>query len=215
MEGARIGDFVRIVLLYHYGGVYLDGDVVTCHDLDDLVKHPGLASFPMVFPTHAQIVNCVMSGPPKHYVFEIALEIMKENKELATMHILEATGPALVAAAVDVYLEVTKAECPVRLMSGDVFPEPPNGSDYFECGNIRLGAVMRGGRESSRGLGTLKTLGLVHLHWRSWMNEDHKLRQTECNTNYDLIDDFLDFTCKKSKEIDSRNWSDCGEEQDE
>ena len=43
---AKMADFIRIVLLYLYGGVYFDADVLACGSLDFMVDKPGVVSFP-------------------------------------------------------------------------------------------------------------------------------------------------------------------------
>ena len=50
---AFITDYVRLKVLYDYGGVYMDTDVEVCKPLDDLLSYNGVSGFesPSAIPT--------------------------------------------------------------------------------------------------------------------------------------------------------------------
>lgn len=209
--GARIGDFVRILLLHHYGGVYLDGDMIPCWDLTSLTNKAGVATFPLVNARAGQVLNSVMSGPARHPIWYIALDIMRNNPNLGTDHILHATGPALIANAVDRYFEMTKTPVIVPMAQDIGLPEPPPGEIWLQSGLVRFGAVERRMGPQTRGLGTTMKLGLVHLHWRTWITRGRvNSKYSDCDTNLDLIEIYLDHSCKHCEEYDNKRWSDCG-----
>lgn len=211
-RGARIGDFARLLILYHYGGVYLDGDMIPCHDLTELISEPGVASFPQINSYRKQILNSSMSSPPGHKVFWIALEIIRNMENFKEEHIMWATGPGLLAKAVNEYWVVTKTPAPLSFEDQEEVPEPPEGSKWVRAGDIRLGAVDYDGRGvwHPRGGATRSTLGLLHLHWRSWVNAK-QFKKSVCDDDLDLIEAFLDHSCRKVERLDSVHWSNCGD----
>eukprot|EP00586_Coscinodiscus_wailesii_P008843 CAMPEP_0172521652 /NCGR_PEP_ID=MMETSP1066-20121228/292703_1 /TAXON_ID=671091 /ORGANISM="Coscinodiscus wailesii, Strain CCMP2513" /LENGTH=182 /DNA_ID=CAMNT_0013304597 /DNA_START=218 /DNA_END=765 /DNA_ORIENTATION=- len=92
-KAARMVDFLRVIVLYHYGGIYLDSDMVTCGDLSELTNTPGIVSFPVVEWKNNKVINAVMAGPPQHLLFKTAIAMRYKNEEdLVNEHIFVATG---------------------------------------------------------------------------------------------------------------------------
>lgn len=213
-KGARVGDFGRMVILYHYGGIYLDGDMVSCRDLSELVDRPGYASFPLINAPQGQVLNSIMSGPPRHPVFGIAVQSMKsKGGEIVEGSILGKTGPIMLGMAIDEYFRVTKLPAAITVREKNWLLPSPDGSKWLESGFVRFGAVMREGIEHTRGLGTLGVLGFVHLHWRTWVTHGAGVasKYSKCDKDLDLIKPFLDFSCWKVEERDNAKWSQCGD----
>jgi len=212
-KGARIGDFVRLLLIYHYGGVYLDSDMVTCKDLTPLLGPPGVATFPLVNSVAGGIVNAVFAGPPRHIVFRMALEMQSNNKKLHTQAIIRATGPKQLGDALDAYFEKTHTPRIVKFVEKEQLPEPENDSMWIQSGLIRFGATEGSGIARVRGMGTLGPLGLIHFHFGSWVKDgprvDHK--ESQCDSDTDLIEPFLDHACSVGEKYYNRKWSDCGD----
>eukprot|EP00586_Coscinodiscus_wailesii_P004494 CAMPEP_0172487770 /NCGR_PEP_ID=MMETSP1066-20121228/16989_1 /TAXON_ID=671091 /ORGANISM="Coscinodiscus wailesii, Strain CCMP2513" /LENGTH=355 /DNA_ID=CAMNT_0013254585 /DNA_START=51 /DNA_END=1118 /DNA_ORIENTATION=- len=209
-KGVRISNFARLLLLYHYGGIYLDGDMVICQDLTELVEEPGIATFPQVQSIHGHIYNSVMSAPPRHRVFEIALNELSIDDNLLSRHIIAATGSELIARSVDKYFEVTETT-PIALISKrEELPMSKDESKWVQSGLIRFGVVhRRKGQDHTRGAGTIKTLGLVHLHWKSW-RKDYIGKHSNCETDLDLIEPFLDLACMNVEQRGHLDWYECG-----
>jgi len=173
-RGARIGDFARMLLLHHYGGIYLDADMIPCYGLDELTKDAGVATFPIINPKAGQVLNAIMSGPAQHPVFWIALSRMRQDKEIAGGSILGKTGPIMLAFAIDEYWDLSKTRPIVRVRDKGNLPEPEDGGIWLKSGLIKFGAAGRG-EPHTRGMGTLGHIGMIHLHWRTWVSKGNGL----------------------------------------
>lgn len=211
-KGARVGDYVRLLLIYHYGGIYLDSDMVVCKDLSPITDAPGVATFPLVNSLVGGVVNAVFAGPPHHIVFRYALQQMSTNGKLDTQAIIRATGPKQLGDTLDTYFEDTGTKPIVKFSEHQPLPEPEDGGMWLYSGAVRLGAVEGNGSVRVRGLGTLGPLGLIHFHFGSWVEDgprvDHK--HSKCDTQLDLIEPFLREACAIGEVHYNRRWSDCG-----
>jgi len=207
---------VRILLIYHYGGVYLDSDMVACKDLSELVgAETGVATFPLVNSVAGGIVNAVFAGPRHHLVFRFALQLMSQNKKLATQAIIRATGPKQLGDSLDMYFKKTATPALVNFKEKDELPAAEEGSMWVQSGLIRFGAVPGGGYAKVLGLGTLGPLGLIHFHFGSWVTEGPRTiyKHSKCEEDLDLIESFLDHACSIGETSYNRRWSDCGDEE--
>lgn len=70
---AFVSDYIRLKVLFEYGGIYLDTDVELLRPLDILLDDRAFFGFES--PT--QIATCVMGAVPKHPVIKELLDIYK------------------------------------------------------------------------------------------------------------------------------------------
>ena len=86
-------DAVRYFLLYHFGGVYLDMDVITLKPLDELLLHDGPVFGYQLrnWDDPGSIANAIMLSPSKHPFFTALITGLKETSHL---EVLQATGPS-------------------------------------------------------------------------------------------------------------------------
>ena len=94
--GAAKGDFIRMIALYLYGGVYLDLDASIKIDLDQFIQ-PNNEYIFLYDANKCQITNWCMMNIQKHIIIKKIIDEMVnrilENKEI---NILIITGPYLV-----------------------------------------------------------------------------------------------------------------------
>ena len=102
----RISNFVRLVALHAFGGVYLDLDVLPCAGLDELVTaESGVASFPYTDPGTGYVWNGAISSPPVHRVIGLALQNINENLRSHSGHVDEMTGSGPIVKGLQLYRE--------------------------------------------------------------------------------------------------------------
>lgn len=98
---AQKADLARYVILYVFGGVYLDMDMVCFKNLKTLLHHPVFVTKP---PLVKSIQNCVIGIVPNHILMEIALRLCVER--IDDKSILRSTGPAMLYDAIKEYGDV-------------------------------------------------------------------------------------------------------------
>lgn len=118
-------DAGRYMILYIYGGLYLDMDYeVLCnfqHRLDP--KRPNIVESP--FPNVENVQNSLMASPPRHPFW---LEVLREMASCSTIFhhsVLDATGPRML----DRVLSQTK-QGTIRILPMTQFNPPPVGDIY-------------------------------------------------------------------------------------
>mmetsp|Transcript_5304 Transcript_5304/g.8202 ORF Transcript_5304/g.8202 Transcript_5304/m.8202 type:complete len:344 (-) Transcript_5304:138-1169(-) len=204
-RNARMADYLRLVLMYHFGGVYLDVDILPCHGLGSMTESADTVSFPYVNARAGEIVNCAISAPPKHPVIQLAIEnIFAKGSDISEAPFLKAAGPQYVSVVVDEYFESKGISFP-KISKKEAVPFPfTENSVWTTAGNVRFADFGVAA--------TQQTLGLVHLHMGSWF----RVRNIPaCETNPDLIPAFLDRVCGTGGEkvfADAR-FSMCGAEE--
>jgi len=105
---ARMANFMRPLIIYTMGGVYLDADMVPCDGVDYLVDMPGVVSIPFKNqgPGDFEVNAAAMSAPPHHRLMELALEYFKGlGSEIGTLNNLDAAGPKAFAIIADRYFK--------------------------------------------------------------------------------------------------------------
>jgi uncharacterized ubiquitin-like protein YukD len=107
--GVQKADIARIVILYHYGGIYFDLDIMCLKPLKTLLNyesdHVYVALEPSeqtkkVFNKDNLLCNAFIAAPPKHALFKQALEEIKTLYKThgdAIYNIFNAFGADLVA----------------------------------------------------------------------------------------------------------------------
>jgi FkbM family methyltransferase len=95
-------DAVRYLLLYKYGGVYMDLDFACVRDLETipLRGQPGQATLIMQRKSvhdHEAVSNAFMAAPPAHPFFKHVIGALKASAH--HKHVLDATGPRFITRA--------------------------------------------------------------------------------------------------------------------
>jgi len=203
--GARKGDFLRVVLLHEFGGIYIDTDMIPCGGLDFLIGGPGVASFPRVLRKVKAINNAVMSAPPKHPVLAHALEMWKKMGErIGADGLLDKTGPQFIALVVDDFLASKNIKFP-SISRGELLPY----SDGLDPDDFWINVTsMRLGRK----VGALPkhvdvSHGLIDLHFGTWFSDKFGY----CESHVDMIDPFLDGICTPPVSVNAA-FRQCGAE---
>jgi len=203
---ARMADFLRLVVVYHFGGVYLDIDMIPCNGLDFMVDTPGVVSFPSLNERAGEVVNCAISAPPRHELLGLALHnIFVKGSEVAN-GFLDAAGPYFISTVVDEYLARKGEKFPsIAKKEAVPFPFDPN-SLWTTVSDVRFADSM--GR-----LETKLESALIHLHFGSWFpdtEEYNKDKSKTCEENYELIPPFLDGVCTAQPMDVFAKFRDCG-----
>jgi len=197
---ARRADFIRVIIMYAMGGVYLDADFIMCDGVDFMVDTPGTVSFPFKteIPASRELSNAIMAAPSHHRLFELALEtFIMEGPKIGSKPILHAVGPSMIAKITDQYFKEIGVELASMYDGYSPFSaQPVEGvivvtSDYWKA---RVADVRFAPYPASK--------GLYHVAFRSWFPEK-KLREKKmkvlCFDNAELISPFLDNFCKVDK----------------
>ena len=95
-------DAVRYFWLYHYGGVYLDLDMVCIKAFDPLLK-TGKAIFGyQLEDVHGDgaVANAFMASPPRHPLFRILIDTLHTVQDEI---VVKATGPTFLTDSIDRY----------------------------------------------------------------------------------------------------------------
>ena len=89
-------DAIRYLLLYHYGGVYMDLDFACVRSLDavPLRQRKGLATLILQRKSakdYEAVSNAFMAAPPRHPFFKFVVDSLPGSAN--ARHVLDATGP--------------------------------------------------------------------------------------------------------------------------
>ena len=204
---AKMADFIRIVLLYSYGGVYFDADVIACGSLDFMVDTPGVVSFPFHPHQTNEVAQGMMSAPPHHPLIKLALQAMiLQGPAIATNHILDATGPGLMGKVTDAYFKKIGINLP------PVRGKPYRGNDVIEGKILKDNSIYDMIIADVR-FGDLRLfqLNVYHFAFKSWIpgQEDH----ARCFDEPKMIEPFFDYFCAHPnyRDVVTRNFHElCG-----
>lgn len=126
-------DIVAYELVYQFGGVYLNCDVLPLKPLDDLLNYE--AFFGLEDDIH--LCNAVMGAKPEHpLLFDVIKGLRKNMHTYKDVGMEKATGPQYltkVYSSGDYEVEVLPQSAFYPLHHGSI----PHGSDYSDVG-IRL-----------------------------------------------------------------------------
>jgi mannosyltransferase OCH1-like enzyme len=84
--GVQKADMIRLILLYHYGGIYIDMDILCLKSMESLIDFESnnvyLAMEPMeqtkkLYDNENVLCNAFIAGPAKHPFFKAALDEIK------------------------------------------------------------------------------------------------------------------------------------------
>lgn len=187
-------DFVRDLVMWALGGVYLDADFIACNNVDFMVDAPGVISFPIMPQGTQGISSAAMSAPPHHRLFEILLEKYIDLVDSIDVNMAITIGETqyILAEAADEYfkeigeeadfmdkLVMPSAAEPVT-SDTNINEEGTNRNFQVTVADIRLRA------EISRH-------NLYHLNVKSWLLGQEM--KSICFDNPDLLIPFLEETC--------------------
>ena len=190
---AKMADFIRLVLLYSYGGVYFDADVIACGSLDFMVDTPGVVSFPFHPHETNEVSQGLMSAPPHHPLIKLALqEMIIQGPEIATNLILDATGPGMMGRVTDAYFKKHGIDIPpVRgkhyrdndVIEGKTFKD--NTFYDLKVADVQFGDLQK------------FPSNVYHFAFKSWIpgQETH----AKCFDEPKMIEPFFDYFCAHEK----------------
>jgi len=211
---AKMADFLRPLIMYVEGGVYLDTDMVPCDSLDYMVDEPGVISFPFLDGFDRQVNGAAMSSPPGHPLMKMALEaFIAQGEEISTMHNLYAAGPNRMAIITDDYLISIGMDLPPLFSTsvkreGDGYnpytdaPEVTHHGEFWtQIADIRFYWPTR----------NISELSTYHLHFRSWIERSRRdVEKSACFENIELIEGFVEWMCRPDVKRHNMRFDDCG-----
>lgn len=151
-------DAIRPMIMYVYGGIYCDMDMLCKKPINDLFYEKSDV-YLLRTPNAGIITNCCMASKPKSKFWLHVIELMKENITNPSslwvgkhMFVMNTTGPILLQSAYDSYPEKTMFKF---LPQSALFPEECNVCCPKPC--------------------TTKESYVVVLEGSSWCGEDTAL----------------------------------------
>jgi len=150
-------DFSKYIILYYYGGVYVDMDTICQQKLDNLLvkyKYGLILSKIDIYDNYKLINNGIIISEKYHDFFlylyyEIAKNLKKKIYENKDIYILNSTGPIVFSKAVLNYLLNSKKRN-IRILD----------SSYLEsCKMSEIGDCKRLGKY------------ITHIHKGSWQSK--------------------------------------------
>lgn len=215
-KGARRADFMRTLVMWTEGGVHLDADFIACGSLDFLVDAPGVVSFPHMAPQSHQVNGCVMSAPPNHRLFELALEnFIERGKGIIPLDNLNAAGPHAMANITDEYFkEIGVKLDPIFFVGDKLMPfeaEPIEGVIDIDNGGKK--SFWHATVADIRFRGVMRRKFLYHIGFRSWQGDEDKMK-SKCLDNPELLAPYLEQFCSQDlKRIGGPHFENCGNEE--
>lgn len=210
-KGAKRADFIRILAMWSMGGVHLDADFIPCKGLDFMIDTPGVVSFPVMPDRTNEVNGCLMSSPPHHRLFELALEtIIEFGPKITHMHNLEAAGPHVMAKITDTYFKEIGIEV------DPIFEGESTAMDTVKpiegVVNVDKEGYWRVTIGDIRFKGDTRDKFMYHLGARTWAAG--RELQAPCIEHPELIAPFLEEYCSRDlKYQDDPHFArDCGKE---
>jgi hypothetical protein len=102
--GAAKGDFIRYIVMYIYGGMYLDMDAYITTDMSEFLNY----DFVFIYDNSYNISQWFFMVSQKHYILKCVIDEMVERIHNNEQNIFLATGPTLVSDVVFGLLTDTK-----------------------------------------------------------------------------------------------------------
>lgn len=103
-EPIKKHDSARIIILYLFGGVYLDQDFIPVRKINPLMK-----SYEFIIgnedPSVFMPINAFIGSVKNHPLLKMLIQEMN-NPEIAKKFVLEATGPALLKKVMQKYVKI-------------------------------------------------------------------------------------------------------------
>lgn len=164
-------DVIRYLILYKYGGVYVDLDYECIESMDTYLENQSCC-FGLDPKEHAQslkkeyiISNAWMASEPEHPFFKHIIDTIKKNDDVDICefdkfdYVLETTGPYLITKLYDLYGQ----SCDVYLFPPQIIsPLSQNEILSYVSGRIREDEVEK----------KLKEAIALHYFYGSWYNDN-------------------------------------------
>lgn len=155
-------DFCKYIVLYHYGGVYVDMDTISEQPLDELLPLSDLTVSKLTIYKYLNIQlinNGVLLATRGHLFFNyLLLEIYynrrKKRYQTTDLYIMESTGPIAFTRAIIQYIE-----CTPNINNKNIRILHPAYFESYTLDNI----------------GNSKGLYITHIHNISWASSLFKL----------------------------------------
>lgn len=188
---AKMSDFMRALIMWSMGGIYLDDDVIFCESIEFLVEKPGMVSFPLLTDGNGEVNGSMLSAPPRHPLMKHTLEYLVElDSEITHRGNLYAGGSYVFGLAFDKYIKETGIDIPPLSVQNLLENKPIPGKITlntheffkFQIADLRFG-------------GNPKGVGVFHLEYRSW--QPQHTSKSGCIEKPELIQEFIHDFCAK------------------
>jgi len=207
---AKLADFLRPLIMYVEGGIYLDTDMVPCETMDYMVDDPDVVSFPHLRGNSDQVNGAIMSSRPGHPLMKFAMDsFVALGPDITWMHNLEAAGPRKMAFIVEQYLGSSGFDLPPLFSSNeyDPYTDAPEVTmrvnDWWgQIGDVRFGAQVHNGPPTT-----------YHLGAGSWINK-YEI-QNKCLEHPEVIRGFVDWMCEPDRRHHGIRYGHCSQYMEE
>lgn len=98
---AQKADLARYVILYIYGGIYLDADMVCHKSLRDFTHLDFFLTAPILSKHIKSMQNCVIGSTPYHPFMKLVLSECVKRRY--SKDIMSSTGPKMIYEAIQIY----------------------------------------------------------------------------------------------------------------
>jgi len=117
-------DAGRYMILYEYGGIYLDMDMEVLRNFYATLESDRVSLVESPFPNIEKVQNSLMASPPRHPFW---LEVLREISSTITVmrdSVLDCTGPRMLDRLLD------RNRSSIAFLPMNLFNPPPVGSVY-------------------------------------------------------------------------------------
>jgi len=207
---AKQADFLRPLIMYVEGGIYLDTDMVPCDTMDYMTDDPEVVSFPHYHAASDQVNGAAMSSRPGHPLMKMAMDsFVALGPDITWLHNLISAGPHKMAEVTDAYLETLGFDLPPVFSTPQYNPfvDAPEVTmrvnDWWgQIGDVRFGSPVHRGPPTT-----------YHLGAGSWiLNYSHGSR---CSEHPEVIRGFVDWMCVPERRHHGLRYDHCGIYMDE
>lgn len=98
---AQKADLARYVILYVYGGIYLDADMVCYKNLSDFCHLDFFLTAPPLYKIIRSVQNCIIGSEPNHPFISVILQECVNRRH--NTNIMKSTGPKMIYDAMKIY----------------------------------------------------------------------------------------------------------------
>jgi len=210
---AKRADFLRPLIMYMEGGVYLDTDMVPCVPLDLFIDDPHVVTFPFLYHNSREVNGAAMSSPPGHPLMKKALDAFIElGPDITTLHNLYAAGPVKMALITEDYLRTEGIDIPPVFSDTEYNPyiDAPEVTSHYgiwtQIADIRFTHPS-----------VDNNFPVYHLHFGSWIPhwQAHTENENICSEKPELIAGFIEWMCKPDIRNHAMRYDRCGHHLDD
>lgn len=156
---AFVSDYVRLYALYHYGGIYLDSDVLVFGKIDDMLRDRFFTGLEMRDKEHRQIYceSAIMGSEPRHPFIKLCLDVYTERPFLDAQGVPDLTPIPTIMSEILENAYGWKREDKQQYLEDGITIYPTDMIANINCKRK-------------------KTVKLYHLNNRSWLPSTFKQR---------------------------------------